>query len=341
MTDPRPGEARAAFLKIFQATARHKHRYDVFRDFVTMAACSLHNAALKDNDREEEYLETISAYDVADQKRFPELLGLLVDMLDAEPRDILGPLYMELELTNKNAGQFFTPAEVSDMMSRVSLGDVSELLADQDFITLSEPACGAGGMVLSVVKLLIEERHDPAKRMWVQCVDIDRLAALMCYVQLSLWHVPAEVIVGDTLRWEHREVWFTPSHVLGNWRAKLERHASSRRPKKRPVEIDDLQEGLEAIRDDPRQNPDDYETHYLDWKGQGLTIRWCPVWLGGLQGHLELVSGDGKPHPISETGYRSHFVPRQEVEKAGGPVDYTLAWLKQKDDGKAVQLSLF
>lgn len=36
------GEAHGAFLSTFRALAPHKHRYDVFRDLVTLSACSIH-----------------------------------------------------------------------------------------------------------------------------------------------------------------------------------------------------------------------------------------------------------------------------------------------------------
>jgi len=85
----------------------------------------------------------------------------------------------------------------------------------------------------------------------------------------------------------------------------------------------------------------DYEEYQLEWKGQGITIRWCPEWLGGDTAHLEIITADRKAHPISETGYRSHFCPRELVEGTGGPVTFVTAWLETKDDGKAVQLSLF
>jgi hypothetical protein len=85
----------------------------------------------------------------------------------------------------------------------------------------------------------------------------------------------------------------------------------------------------------------DYEEYQLDWKGQDITIRWCPEWLGGDTAHLEIITEDRRPHPISETGYRSHFIPRQRVEEAGGPVAYVTLWLESKDDGNPVQLSLF
>ena len=70
---------------------------------------------------------------------------------------------------------------------------------------------------------MITQGHDPAERLWVQCVDVNRLAALMCYVQLSLWNVPAEVIVGNTLTLETREVWHTPAHHMRFWSSRLAR----------------------------------------------------------------------------------------------------------------------
>jgi len=53
-----------------------------------------------------------------------------------------------------------------------------------------------------------------------------------------------------------------------------------------------------------------YEEFQIDWRGQGITVRWCPEWLGGDTAHLEIVTSDRLPHPISQTGYRSHFCPR-------------------------------
>jgi len=73
----------------------------------------------------------------------------------------------------------------------------------------------------------------------------------------------------------------------------------------------------------------EYEEHPLEWRGQQLTIRWCPVWLSGHTAHLQIVSADRSPHPISETGYRSDFCLREEVADAGGPVAYARAWLQR------------
>jgi type I restriction-modification system DNA methylase subunit len=227
MANPRRDAALAAFKKTFRELAPYRHRYEVFRDFVTMAACSLHNSLHKDPAREEEYLRIITSYKKPDQEAFPKLLGCLIEALNDAPRDILGPLYMDLEIANKDAGQFFTPPELSELMAQLTFGDQLGKLESQPFITAGEPACGAGGMILALVKVMIQAGHDPARKLWVQAIDVDRMAALMCYTQLSLWNVPAEVIVGNTLSWEIREVWYTPAHHLGLWKYRLRRQDES------------------------------------------------------------------------------------------------------------------
>lgn len=210
------------FVKAFNTIARHRHRYEVFRDFVVMSAAALHNAIRKDEKLEAEYLAVAARYKRDELSEFSALLAKLVLLLDSEPRDVLGPLYMELELGNTNTGQFFTPHEVSTLMASVTYGDELKTL-DKPFITVCEPACGAGGMVLAFVSVMLSHGHNPAQRLWVQAQDIDRTAALMCYLQMALWHIPGVVIVGNTLAMEAREVWYTPAHYLGFWHHRLER----------------------------------------------------------------------------------------------------------------------
>ena len=227
MGEPSRDAALAAFKKTFRELAPYKHRYEVFKDFVTMAACSLHNSVWKEPTREAEYLAIIKGYKPDDQQAFPKLLSSLVAALDSEPRDILGPLYMELEIANKDAGQFFTPPELSEMMAQLTFAGELDKLETQPFLTAGEPACGAGGMILALVKVMTSAGYNPADKLWVQAIDVDRMAALMCYIQLSLWNVPAEIIVGNTLSWEIREVWYTPAHHLGLWKYRLSRKAEN------------------------------------------------------------------------------------------------------------------
>ena len=83
-----------------------------------------------------------------------------------------------------------------------------------------------------------------------------------------------------------------------------------------------------------------YEEYQIEWRGQEITVRWCWAWVNGVTAHLEIVSNDSRAHPISETGYKSYFCPRELVDGAGGPVAFVIAWLEMEDDGKPVQLTL-
>lgn len=211
---------KQGFVTLFNSIARHKHRYSVFSDFVIMCAIALHNAISMNKDLENEYLEIVSRYSKEEVNAFCELYAILVNLLEPEPCDVLGTLYTELELTSANNSQFFTPHEVSILLAKITYGEVLDKL-EKPFITLSEPACGAGGMVLAFVSEMLKKGFNPAEKLFVNCIDIDRVAGLMCYVQLSLWHVPAEIIIGDTLSLKFREVYYTPSYYLGRWETKL------------------------------------------------------------------------------------------------------------------------
>lgn len=185
-----------------------------------MAAFSLHNRIIQVDALEAEYLAIIARYEKADVDRFPKLLAVLIEILEDEPWDALGQLYMELEIASEHVGQFFTPPELSELMARLTYGDALANLKDP-FVTVQEPACGAGGMILAFTKVLIEAGHNPAEKMWAHCQDIDRTAALMCYLQLALWNIPGVVIVGNTLTNESHEVFYTPAHYLYRWDDRL------------------------------------------------------------------------------------------------------------------------
>jgi type I restriction-modification system DNA methylase subunit len=217
-----------SFVADFNKIAQHRHRYEVFRDFVTMSAISMHNALFKDERLETEYLHIVGKYTEEEVNLFCVLFAKFISLLDPEPSDILGNLYMSLDLGNGNMGQFFTPSGVCDLMAQVHFAsNLQEAIPD--YTMLHEPTCGSGGMVLAFVKKMISHGHNPADKLFVQCQDIDRLAALMCYLQLSLWNIPAVVIVGDTLKNEAREIFYTQRYYLGLWRIRLKTPPKPRR----------------------------------------------------------------------------------------------------------------
>ncbi|WP_257807073.1 N-6 DNA methylase [Burkholderia glumae] len=205
-----------------------RHRLDqVFSDFVECAALALSNRAdLSQFDaREARYLEVIKPYQADELRAFSEMLAnLMLAFLDlskmGEFADVLGSLYMRLELGNDRAGQFFTPYNVSRMMGQMQVGDGTDIRA-RDFVTVSDPACGAGGMIIAFADAAKSAGLDYRRCMHATCVDIDVRCVHMTYVQLSLLDIPAIVIHGNSLIDERRSVWLTPAHVAGRWSNKL------------------------------------------------------------------------------------------------------------------------
>ncbi|NRA87513.1 MAG: SAM-dependent DNA methyltransferase [Rhizobiales bacterium] len=208
------------FIKTFNQLARHRGRYEVFSDFITLSAISLNNAMFKNQQLEDEYLSIGKKYSTEDFQGVTELFTIVTMALELKPFDVLGDLFMSLELGNKHNGQFFTPHHISELMAKLVHGDSLKTI-DKPFITLTDPACGAGSMILAYVELLQDNGHNPAQKLYVQAVDIDRTVALMCFIQLTLWDVPAEVIVGNTLTMEYREYWYTFAFKRCGWRSKL------------------------------------------------------------------------------------------------------------------------
>jgi hypothetical protein len=90
-----------------------------------------------------------------------------------------------------------------------------------------------------------------------------------------------------------------------------------------------------------------YETHRLNWRGHRIEIAYDAASFAGYA-HLQIRSKHARPLPISETGYRSHFTHRLDVEHYGSPTAYVEAWLNVMAETKAwkraeregVQLSL-
>ncbi|PHM24801.1 hypothetical protein [Xenorhabdus budapestensis] len=80
-------------------------------------------------------------------------------------------------------------------------------------------------MTLAAAEVLREQGHDPLCSLWVSAIDIDPLAAVMAYVQLSLAGIPAAVTIGNALDdGGSKRTRYTPAHYLGNWSNRLREH---------------------------------------------------------------------------------------------------------------------
>ncbi|MDE8652164.1 N-6 DNA methylase [Novosphingobium sp. H3SJ31-1] len=213
----------AALLR--QCQPRHD-LYTVFGHAIEAMAIAVANSVdLRQREiREQRYLAIVGRYDRAIVEMFPQIMAELVLALEAGPGDVLGALFHDLELHNKARGQFFTPYSISRMMADVTLGDpgsVKAIITEHGFVSAMEPACGAGSMVIALAEAMGKIGINYQRHLHVTAIDIDPRAVHMAYAQLSLLHVPAHLMVGNSLSNEIREHWYTPAHILGGWNARL------------------------------------------------------------------------------------------------------------------------
>ncbi len=78
------------FVSIFNGIAPHESRWQVFSDFVHMAACSLYNAVHRDPDFEADYMRRVSHYSAEDANNMARLLSEVVMGLEFSPTDFWG-----------------------------------------------------------------------------------------------------------------------------------------------------------------------------------------------------------------------------------------------------------
>ncbi len=73
------------------------------------------------------------------------------------------------------------------------------------------------------------------------------------------------------------------------------------------------------------------EHHALSWRGIGVCIVYQPRSAGTAEcpyEHLEVMSERPRqPLPITDTGYKSLFLPAGSIEMHGGPVTFVARWL--------------
>ena len=79
-------------------------------------------------------------------------------------------------------------------------------------------------------------------------------------------------------------------------------------------------------------------TSVIEWQAITIEIVYEPNWLNLsnpeheiAQAHFDIrsVKPERASLPITETGYRSHFVHPSEVDALGGPARYVEAWVEE------------
>lgn len=199
------------FRAILDSLASFGHeRRKVFDAFVRFVAC-----ALACQTRETEYLDEARKWKAEEMRLFAEALGALVLEMESKPfEDVLGAFYLESALSQRGAqqgGEFHTPAPICELMARLTLG--SSDLPPEGPITVCDPACGAGAMILALGKSVTPEIR---RRLRVTAVDVSRTACDLTFINTTLWGIPCRVIHGNSLSRESWGAWCN-IHYICPW----------------------------------------------------------------------------------------------------------------------------
>lgn len=198
--------------------------YEVFSDWIRCCSLSICNSVSMIHDevwrrREEDYIETLRRYPNGTEYKFAGMFVSLGDYLTENMTDALGEIFMESGMGSKSTGQFFTPFHISELCAKMSLRETIKNF-DGAKISMTEPSCGGGGMIIASAKVLKDAGINYQKYLDVVAQDLDWKGVYMTYLQCSLLGIKATVVQGDTLmepydikRTEPRRIMRTPAKM--------------------------------------------------------------------------------------------------------------------------------
>jgi len=160
--------------------------------------------------KDDEYLEIINQYEDEDVHRYAEMFGELQNGLAETDADLLGVIYEELGMDSDAFGQYFTPHNVCEAKAKMSLRDVDPDEYGSEPVTVADPACGSGRLLLYAARTLPEK---------VDAVfygqDKDATCAKMTALNMCFFNIDGYSVFGDSLKLEKRRMWQTRSTAMG------------------------------------------------------------------------------------------------------------------------------
>lgn len=237
------------FINGFKLLLGSKNPYQVWSDLMLMFATSLQNSCTRFylesknktlintwNAREEQYLKTIKQYSAKEQRIITQMFALLtMEYQDNPYQDLLGNIYMQLEIANKNAGQFFTPYNISQMSAKVTINKpmLSKQVHDKGYVSVNDPSVGAGGMLIAAAEVCsnLFKKLNYKNHVYFVGQDIDITCCHMSYIQISLLGLAGYIIHANTLTTpvvdyfkDNSLIWTTPYYNMDIWQGRILSH---------------------------------------------------------------------------------------------------------------------
>jgi type I restriction enzyme M protein len=184
------------FVEVINSFHGYHHDYDIFRDFIDLiTAGTLWNGdpELAQNCKDR-YKDDFDKF----QDMFRAYIFTLRDNLHPTHDyvgwyDPLGELYQAISSSSHCSwlGQFFTPAPICDMMTRITLGNYNMHIHHVKMKTVNDPACGSGRMLLAF--------NSWAPGNYLIGQDVDPICTKMTAINMAYHGIFGQAINGDSL----------------------------------------------------------------------------------------------------------------------------------------------
>lgn len=209
------------FNRLLHEVDTSKSVSEVFNDFLTLSIYSIAQPFYRSQIIEAKYLNTAKKYSRKQLDYFAAMNAYTLISLDMGMKDFLGEMFNMNGLGEHRKGQFFTPYHVNKLMERLHCINLKVDIENKDFITMCEPCCGSGGMIIAFADCMKDDGINFQQKLYVEATDIDEICFKMTYLQLSLLGIAAKVQLGDSLTLKVKETLYTPMFFINGFYRRL------------------------------------------------------------------------------------------------------------------------
>jgi type I restriction-modification system DNA methylase subunit len=181
----------------------------VFRDWIDIVFVSLQ----RDDDSHGEMADRYES-DFGEEttqtafRAYSEAFANLLAAMEKTDADVLGCLYQEYGAPSEENGQHFTPPHVARLLGGMMLPTDEEVesTTPDDPITIYDPTCGSGGLLVGAGQQLEECAESPYAAVFVG-QDIDIRCVKMTAINFAVRGLPGFAIHGDSLKADPMAAW--------------------------------------------------------------------------------------------------------------------------------------
>ena len=237
------------FVRLLNEISYRHNKWQVFRDFCELVACSMASSFYTDQVRKN-ILDIHDRYSREEIEKMELMMNQVISGLEESYHDFLGDVFSVLELYNKYRGQFFTPYHICKFKAQIVINkeDLEKhQQSSKGYFTISDPCVGAGALLIAVADHIRELGFNHSEVVFFHAQDVDQLAFYMSYIQLSLSGMAGVCICGNSLLPDNEENthWYTPVYFVSKtWQTRraIESLSMIMKPVEKEEKIEDLPE---------------------------------------------------------------------------------------------------